>query len=143
MRRLTAQFADPPSGMTATNVARGGLRSAVEQAAVAVEMVALAVAGPADRRPEQLMLATRQTALAVTTWSVAATHLDQINIDAGNGDQHVHLDSDGAEGALTADGAAEGGADASRLTPSGTSGAPPARGTGRWLPGPCSAELRG
>ncbi len=108
MRRLTAQFADPPSGMTATNVARGGLRSAVEQAAVAVDMVALAVAGPADRRSEQLMLAARQMALAVTMWSVAATQLDQINIDAGNGHQHVHLDSDGAEGALTADGAAEG-----------------------------------
>ncbi|GIJ28563.1 hypothetical protein Vqi01_37250 [Micromonospora qiuiae] len=108
MRRLTAQFADPPSGMTATNVARGGLRSAVEQAAVAVDTVALAVAAPADRRPELLTLAARQAALAVTTWSVAATQLDQINIDAGNGHQHVHLDSDGAEGALGPDGAAEG-----------------------------------
>ncbi len=94
--------------MTATNVARGGLRSAVEQAAVAVETVALAVAAPADRQPELLTLAARQAALAVTTWSVAATQLDQVNIDAGNGHQHVHLDSDGAEGALTADGAAEG-----------------------------------
>ncbi|WP_341720899.1 hypothetical protein QQG74_14990 [Micromonospora sp. FIMYZ51] len=108
MRQLSAQFADPPSGMTATNVARGGLRSAVEQGAVAVDAVALAIGGPVDGRAEQLTLAARQAALAATTWSVAATQLDQINIDAGNGHQHVHLDGDGAEGALTPDGAAEG-----------------------------------
>ncbi|MBX7267617.1 hypothetical protein KIF24_17295 [Micromonospora sp. Llam7] len=108
MGRLTAQFADPPSGMTATNVARGGLRSAVEQAAVAVDSVALALAGPAADRPEQLALAARQATLAVTTWSVAATQLDQINIDAGHGHRHVHLDAGEVEGALTPDGSTEG-----------------------------------
>ncbi|MEV6693586.1 hypothetical protein AB0M35_19150 [Micromonospora sp. NPDC051196] len=106
MRQLTARFADPPSGTTATNVARGGLRSAVEQAAIAVDSLALAVA--ANAADERLALAARQAAVAVTTWSVAATQLDQINIDAGQGHQHVHLDTGGADGALTPDGAAEG-----------------------------------
>jgi hypothetical protein len=108
MRQVTAHFADPPSGMTATNVARGSLRSAVEQAAVAVDSVALALAGPVAERPQRMALAARQATLAVTTWSVAATQLDQINIDAGHGHRHVHLDAGEVEGALTPDGAAEG-----------------------------------
>jgi hypothetical protein len=107
--QLTSQFADPPSGTTATNVARGGLRSAVDQAAVAIDLVALAAAGPtADGAGDQLALAARQVDLAVVTWSVAASQLDQINIDAGQGHQHVFLDGGDAEGALTPDGAAEG-----------------------------------
>jgi hypothetical protein len=106
--RLVAQFADPPSGMTATNVARGGLRGAVDQVAVAVDSVALALAGPASGRAERMQLAARQATLAVTTWSVAATQLDQINIDAGQGHQHVHLDVGEVEGALGPDGSAEG-----------------------------------
>ncbi|MFB9852127.1 hypothetical protein ACFFMR_17270 [Micromonospora andamanensis] len=108
MRRLTAQFADPPSGMTATNVARGGLRSAVDQAAVAVDSVVLALAGPSAGRAEAMELAGRQATLAVTTWSVAATQLDQINIDAGQGHKHVHLDVGEVDGALGPDGSAEG-----------------------------------
>lgn len=106
MRRLTERFADPPSGTTATNVARGGLRSAVEQAAIAVDTLTLAE--PANAAGERLALAARQATVAVTTWSVAATQLDQINIDAGQGHRHVHLDTGGADGALSPDGAAEG-----------------------------------
>ncbi|MFI7604554.1 hypothetical protein ACIBTV_05460 [Micromonospora sp. NPDC049366] len=108
MRQLTEGFADPPSGGTATNVARGGLRSAVEQAALAVDLAALAAAGPAAASREQLALAARQADLAVATWSVAATQLDQININAGQGHQHVHLDGGEEHGAMTRDGAAEG-----------------------------------
>ncbi|MEU5727279.1 hypothetical protein [Micromonospora sp. NPDC047738] len=108
MRQLTEQFANPPSGMTATNVARGGLRSAVDQGAVAVDSVALAVTSPAPARKNQLALAARQAALASVTWSVAAAQLDQLNIDAGHGHQHVYLDAGDAEGAFTPDGAAEG-----------------------------------
>ncbi|OKI71736.1 hypothetical protein A6A27_19755 [Micromonospora sp. CB01531] len=93
MRQLTEQFDNPPSGMTATNVARGGLRSAVEQGALAVDSVALAVTSPAPARKNQLALATRQAVLASVTWSIAAAQLDQINIDAGRGHQHVYLAS--------------------------------------------------
>jgi hypothetical protein len=108
MGQLTEAYADPPSGSTATNVARGGLRSAVAQATVAVDSVALAASTPDALRRDHLTLAARQATLAATTWSVAATQLDQINIDAGNGHQHVHLDTGEADGALTPDGAAEG-----------------------------------
>jgi hypothetical protein len=108
MRQLTEKFADPPSGMTATNVARGGLRSAVDQGTVAVDSVALAVTSPAPVRKEQLALAARQAALASITWSVAATQLDQVNIDAGQGHQHVVLDSGEVDGVFTPDGAPEG-----------------------------------
>ncbi len=108
VRRLTEQFANPPSGTTATNVARSGLRSAVEQAAVAVDSVALVAASPSAVRDGQLALAARQAALASATWSVAATQLDQINIDAEQGHQHVYLDTGAGDGAISPDGAAEG-----------------------------------
>ncbi|RIV39134.1 hypothetical protein [Micromonospora radicis] len=111
MRQLAEQYADPPSGMTATNVARGGLRGAVEQAAVAVDTLALATVDGATAADELLALAARQATLAVTTWSVAATQLDQINIDAGHGHQHVHLDTGEPGGAFGPDGAAEGHSD--------------------------------
>ncbi|MEV6814320.1 hypothetical protein [Micromonospora sp. NPDC051296] len=108
MRRLTEQFDNPPSGTTATNVARSGLRSAVEQAAVAVDSVALVAAGPAAVRDDQLALAARQADLASATWSVAATQLDQINIDAEQGHQHVYLNTGAGDGVIGPDGAAEG-----------------------------------
>ncbi|MFI6784617.1 hypothetical protein [Micromonospora sp. NPDC050276] len=108
MLRAAEPFADPPSGTTATNVARGGLRSAVEQASLAVESYLLAVTGPATQRAVLTELAKRQAVQAAAAWSVAATQLDQINIDAGQGHQHVYLDTGPGGGAFTPDGAAEG-----------------------------------
>jgi len=111
-RTMTASaepFAEPPSGSTATNVARGGLRAAVESAASAVETYARTLAVPADQRQQLVDIAKQQAMNAATTWSVAATQLDQINIDAGYGHQHVYLDSGNASGAMTADQAPEGG----------------------------------
>jgi hypothetical protein len=93
-------FDDPPSGSTATNVARGSLAAAVDQLAVAVDTYALGAGGHA--------LADRQLDLAVTTWSVGATQLDQINVDAGHGHQHVFLTGDEHSGAFTPDDAPEG-----------------------------------
>ncbi|WP_238433598.1 hypothetical protein [Micromonospora tarensis] len=55
-----------------------------------------------------LDLTARQAAEAATIWSVAATQLDQVSVDSGHGHQHVFLDTDPHEGALTPDGAAEG-----------------------------------
>jgi hypothetical protein len=94
---VARSFDDPPSGSTATNVARGSLSTAVDQLAVAVDAYQR---GLHD-------LAVRQRDLAVTTWSVGAAQLDQINIDAGYGHQHVYLES-GADEAFTADDAPEG-----------------------------------
>jgi len=110
-RTMTASaepFAEPPSGTTATNVARGGLRAAVESAATAVETYARTLAVPAAQRQPLLDVAKQQAVNAATTWSVAATQLDQINIDAGYGHQHVYL-AGNASGAMTADKAPEGG----------------------------------
>jgi hypothetical protein len=103
------QYADPPSGTTATNVARGGLRAAVDAAATAVDIYARAADLPSAQRAPMLELARRQAVNAATTWSVAATQLDQINIDAGYGHQHVYLDAPDGSGALTADHVPEGG----------------------------------
>ncbi|MDG4809593.1 hypothetical protein O7634_22825 [Micromonospora sp. WMMD1120] len=108
MLEAAKPFADPPSGTTATNVARGGLRAAVQQASLAADAYALAAGVPVAQRAALLDLCARQATEAATLWSVAATQLDQISIDAGHGHQHVFLDTDQHEGALTPDGAAEG-----------------------------------
>ncbi|MFC4855390.1 hypothetical protein [Actinophytocola glycyrrhizae] len=91
-------FDDPPSGATATNVARGSLATAIDQLAVAV----------AAHQQGHHELATRQRDLAVTAWSVGATQLDQINVDAGYGHQHVYLQSEPGGEAFTPDGEPEG-----------------------------------
>ncbi|MEV4122271.1 hypothetical protein [Micromonospora sp. NPDC049645] len=108
MRQAAAPFAEPPSGTTATNVARGGLRGAIQQASLAVDTYALAAGVPTAQRGALLDVTARQAAEAATVWSVAATQLDQVSVDAGRGHQHVFLDTDPHEGALTPDGAAEG-----------------------------------
>jgi hypothetical protein len=92
------KFDDPPSGTTATNVARGSLTAAIDQLALAV----------AAHQKGDHDLATRQRDLAVTTWSIAATQLDQINVDAGYGHQHVYLQSEPGGDAFTPDGEPEG-----------------------------------
>jgi hypothetical protein len=91
-------FDDPPSGSTATNVARGSLTAAVDQLAVAVDTY--------QQGASLKQLATRQLDLALLTWSVGATQLDQINVDAGYGHQHIYL-GDNPE-AFTPDDAEEG-----------------------------------
>ncbi|GHJ08576.1 hypothetical protein TPA0907_29430 [Micromonospora humidisoli] len=97
--RAAEPFANPPSGSTATNVARGGLRGAVEQTSLAVESYLLAVTGPPAQRAALTALAKRQAEQAAAAWSVAATQLDQVNVDAGHGHQHVYLDGDQHDGA--------------------------------------------
>jgi hypothetical protein len=97
-------FADPPSGSTATNVARGSLAGAVDQLDLAVAAFEQSLAGGAGAKE----LAVRQKDLAVTAWSVGATQLDQINVDAGYGHQHVYLEADPDGEAFTPDGEPEG-----------------------------------
>ncbi|MFJ8691171.1 hypothetical protein [Micromonospora wenchangensis] len=97
--RAAEPFANPPSGTTATNVARGGLRGAVEQTSLAVESYLLAVTGPQAQRAALTALAKRQADQAAAAWSVAATQLDQVNVDAGHGHQHVYLEGDQHDGA--------------------------------------------
>ncbi|MPZ84896.1 MAG: hypothetical protein GEV28_32740 [Actinophytocola sp.] len=99
-----AAFDNPPSGGTATNVARGSLAAAVDQLDAAVRTYALSLTGGTELRE----LAARQRDIAVTTWSVGGTQLDQVNVDAGHGHQHVFLPADPDSGALTPDDAPEG-----------------------------------
>ena len=108
--QVAQRHADRPSGLTATNVARGAFRSAVSGFALAVDLYAAAQQAGPERRPALLELAQRARTDAATAWSVAATQLDQINVDAGLGHQHVYLDAHG-EDAMTAD-----------LSPEGTGG---------------------
>ncbi|WP_424535982.1 hypothetical protein ACOZ38_39245 [Sphaerisporangium viridialbum] len=103
-----AGFADPPSGETATNLARSGLASAVRQLAVTVDSYAAAQELTGAARANALALVARQRADAVFTWSVGATALDSVNVDAGYGHQHVFLPMSPGEGALTPDDAPEG-----------------------------------
>jgi hypothetical protein len=97
-----------PSGSTATNIARNGLRNAVSQLSLALDTFAAARALPAGQRAPLLAVASRQRLLAVNDWSVSATQLDQINIDAGNGHQHVYLTDTPEGGAIVGDGSPEG-----------------------------------
>jgi hypothetical protein len=108
VKGLVAAHADSPSGTTATNVARGGFRGAVADFQVAVDIYAQAVAAPAGNRVALSQIAGRARTAAATAWSVAAAQLDQINVDAGFGHQHVYLETEQGSGAFTADGEEEG-----------------------------------
>jgi hypothetical protein len=108
LKQETQKHSETVSAGTAVNVARGALRSAVGMLNTAVETFAAARALPADQRKPFLDLADLQRQQAVTTWSVAATHLDQLNVDSGNGHQHVYLNSSPDGGAMTPDGSPEG-----------------------------------
>jgi hypothetical protein len=108
MAQQVERHRDAPSGSTATNIARNGLRNAVNQLTVALDTAAAAHALPADQQAPLLAVASRQRLLAVNAWSVTATQLDQINIDAGNGHQHVYLTDNPEGGATVSDGSPEG-----------------------------------
>ncbi|MFE2094386.1 hypothetical protein [Streptomyces sp. NPDC059460] len=101
-------FADPPSGETATNVARSSLASAVRQIATTVDTYATSRALTGSTRETVVALAVRQRADANFTWSTGATALDAVNVDAGYGHQHVFLPTSPGNGALTPDDEPEG-----------------------------------
>jgi hypothetical protein len=102
------RHADAPSGGTAVNVARNGLRVAVQQLAAAVDGFEIAAGAAEEARGRFVALAGQQRTLALRTWSVAAIQLDVINIDAGNGHVHVQLPAGPGSGAIPPDGSPEG-----------------------------------
>ncbi|GAA4446446.1 hypothetical protein GCM10023170_026650 [Phytohabitans houttuyneae] len=106
--KAVEDFANPPSGGTGVNIARSGLAAAVRSLDAAVDTYAAALAQPAAGRAALFELAGRQRDIAVATWSTAATQLDVLNVDSGNGHAHVFLPAAPGQGALTADGAPEG-----------------------------------
>jgi hypothetical protein len=108
MAQQVERHKDTPSGSTTTNTTRSGLRNAVSQLSIALDTVAAARTLPVGDQAPLLAVASRQRLLAVNDWSVAATQLDQINIDAGNGHQHVYLTDSAEGGAAVGDGSPEG-----------------------------------
>ena len=103
------RYAETPSAGNGVNVARTGLRTAVEQLAAAVDGFAAAVTAPEPTAGDLLTLAGAQRTLALRTWSVAALQLDVISVDAGKGHVHVHLPAGPDSGTIPADTAPEGG----------------------------------
>lgn len=96
---------DPPSAGTGVNVARAGFVAALGDLTTAVDALALAVetaAAGGDPEPAQ-RLAGSALRGAAATWSVGATQLDAVNVEAGNGHVHVYLPPVAGSGALTAD----------------------------------------
>jgi hypothetical protein len=103
-----ARHAASPSAGNAVNIARTGLRTAVQQLAAAVDGFETAVTAAEPATDKLLALAGQQRTLAIRTWSVAAIQLDLINIEAGNGHVHVQLSARPDIGALTPDSSPEG-----------------------------------
>lgn len=86
-------YEQSPSAGNGINIARTGLRTAVQQLAAAVRTFEAALA---PGRSDLVALAGEQRTLALRTWSVAAIQLDVINIEAGRGHVHVQLSGAGA-----------------------------------------------
>jgi hypothetical protein len=103
------RYAQAPSAGNGINVARTGMRTAVQQLATAVDGFEAALTAPEPLKGTLLALAGQQRTLALRTWSVAAIQLDVINIDAGRGHVHVQLPAGPDSGAIAADTAPEGG----------------------------------
>ncbi|GAA2631154.1 hypothetical protein GCM10010399_74010 [Dactylosporangium fulvum] len=108
-QKAVEQFADPPSAGTGVNIARSGFATAVRGLDQAVVAYAQALQAPAETRPGLVALAGQLRDVAVATWAVGGTQLDQLNVDAGHGHAHVFLPAVPGQGAMTADGAPEGG----------------------------------
>ena len=105
--REVERYAETPSAGNGVNVARTGLRTAVQQLAAAVDGFAAAIT-TAPQAADLLALAGAQRTLALRTWSVAALQLDVISIGAGKGHVHVYLPSGPGDGTIPADTAPEG-----------------------------------
>lgn len=102
------RYAETPSAGNGVNVARTGMRTAVQQLAAAVDGFAAAATAPEPLARDLLTLAGAQRTLALRTWSVAALQLDVISIDADKGHVHVYLPSGPDSGTIPADTAPEG-----------------------------------
>jgi hypothetical protein len=106
--KAVAGFDNPPSAGTGVNVARGGFSAATRTLHEAVVAYEQALTAPAPAKPAQLVHAGKLRDVAVATWAVGGTQLDQLNVDAGHGHAHVFLPAVPGQGAMTSDGSPEG-----------------------------------
>ncbi|MEJ2879149.1 MULTISPECIES: hypothetical protein [unclassified Saccharothrix] len=102
------RYEQTPSAGNGVNVARTGMRTAVDQLVSAVSAFDAAVEVEEPARSRFVGLAAGQRTLALRTWSVAALQLDVISIEAGKGHVHVYLPSGSGSGAVTPDSSPEG-----------------------------------
>jgi hypothetical protein len=107
-QQVARSYDDPPSGATATNIARESFATALDELTAAVEAYDSALRADGALQARLLDLAREQRNLAVRTWAVGATQLDVINIDAGRGHAHVFLSTGTGTGAFSADPEPEG-----------------------------------
>jgi hypothetical protein len=105
---VAGPYEQAPSAGNGINVARTGMRTAVQQLAAAVKGFDTALTLAEPGRGTLVALAGEQRTLALRTWSVAAIQLDVINIEAGKGHVHVQLSSGAGSGAVAPDGEPEG-----------------------------------
>ncbi|MFU8875672.1 hypothetical protein [Micromonospora sp. SL4-19] len=107
-QQVAREYDDPPSGATATNIARESFAMALDQLVTAVETYDSALRAEGAGRARLLDLAREQRNLAIRAWGVGATQLDVLNIDAGHGHAHVFLPTESGTGAFGADPEPEG-----------------------------------
>ncbi|MCW3840399.1 hypothetical protein ONA70_09865 [Micromonospora yasonensis] len=107
-QQVAREYDDPPSGATATNIARESFAMALDQLVAAVEAYNSALRTEGALRARLLDLAREQRNLAIRAWAVGATQLDVLNIDAGYGHAHVFLPTGSGTGAFSADPEPEG-----------------------------------
>jgi hypothetical protein len=91
-RRARGLFGDPESASTGINVARGALVGAIDAVNGAVRAYDDGLALPEGlHQTAALTRASESLDLAVRLWSVAASQIDELNVRAGFGHQHIHL----------------------------------------------------
>lgn len=96
------------SGETDFNVTHAGLRGSVDVLGSTLDALDVAVAADDEQSAELLELTVDLRDQAVRAWSVAATQLDVISIDAGHGHIHLYLPAAPGSGALEPDEAEDG-----------------------------------
>lgn len=108
VRDASSHFSHAESGQTDFNVTHAGLSGSVDLLGSALSAYHAASQAEGDQQVELLDLSADLRDQAVKAWSVAATQLDVVSIDAGHGHIHLYLPSEPGSGALQPDEAEEG-----------------------------------
>ncbi|QVQ53335.1 hypothetical protein J4H86_06090 [Spiractinospora alimapuensis] len=104
---VATDLEDPPSGSSEYNVARTGLKGSIDLLVSSVSAYDMALDGD-DLDPELTELASSLRTQAVNAWSVSATQLDLLAVEAELGHVHLYLDSVATEDAMAPDAHPEG-----------------------------------
>lgn len=104
--RAHLDHAEP--GETEFEITHAGLRGSVEVFGSALDAYHAAARSEGDQRTELLELAADLRDQAIRAWSVSATQLDVLSIDAGHGHIHLYLPAPADIGAMEPDDAQDG-----------------------------------